>query len=328
MSQPFDREWDVAVAAVRQAAALCRDVQRELKGAVLEKDDKSPVTIADFGSQALICRALQDAFPSDPVIGEEDAAALREAGQSKLLARVAEHVSRHAPGATAERACAWIDRGGAQAFSSRFWTLDPIDGTKGFLRGEQYAVALALLVDGQVTVAAVACPNLPPQAGPETGDGVIFSAVRGRGAWTEPLSGGPRGAIRARASGDAAQARYCESVESRHSSQSDAARVAEALGIVLPPRRLDSMAKYALVARGEADLYMRLPTGAKYQEKIWDHAAGALVATEAGATVSDIEGKPLDFTHGRELLKNRGILTTNGPLHRRALEAIRNLPRA
>ena len=45
-------------------------------------------------------------------------------------------------------------------YRERFWTLDPIDGTKGFLRGEQYAVALALIVGGEVVVAALACPNL------------------------------------------------------------------------------------------------------------------------------------------------------------------------
>ena len=56
--------------------------------------------------------------------------------------------------------CSWIDHGGAVHYRERFWTLDPIDGTKGFLRGEQYAVALALIEGGEVVVAALACPNL------------------------------------------------------------------------------------------------------------------------------------------------------------------------
>jgi 3'(2'), 5'-bisphosphate nucleotidase len=52
---------------------------------------------------------------------------------------------------------------------------------------------------------------------------------------------------------------------------------------------------------------MRLPVKADYREKIWDHAAGALVAAESGARVCDVDGKPLDFSRGRELTENRGV---------------------
>lgn len=63
------------------------------------------------------------------------------------------------------------------------WTLDPIDGTKGFLRGEQYAVCLALLVDAKVQVGVMGCPNLPVDASNPGGPkGCLFIAVRGRGA--------------------------------------------------------------------------------------------------------------------------------------------------
>ena len=88
---------------------------------------------------------------------------------------------------------------------------------------------------------------------------------------------------------------------------------------------MDSQAKYAVVARGEADIYLRLPTRADYREKIWDHAAGALIVAEAGGTVTDIHGRPLEFHHGRELAANRGVIVTNGRLHDRVLEAIREL---
>ena len=79
---------------------------------------------------------------------------------------------------------------------------------------------------------------------------------------------------------------------------------------------MDSQAKYAVVARGEADIYLRLPTRADYREKIWDHAAGALIVAEAGGVVTDITGRPLEFNHGRELAANRGVIVTNGRLHR------------
>jgi 3'(2'), 5'-bisphosphate nucleotidase len=58
-----------------------------------------------------------------------------------------------------------------------------------------------------------------------------------------------------------------------------------------------------------------LPTGKGYVEKIWDHAAGLAVVREAGGRVTDVAGKPLDFTHGARLETNRGVIVTNGALH-------------
>jgi len=83
-------------------------------------------------------------------------------------------------------------------------------------------------------------------------------------------------------------------------------------------------AKYATVADGRAEIYLRLPTRKDYVEKIWDHAGGVLVVEEAGGTVTDVDGKPLDFTHGRGLHANRGVIVTNGRLHNAVLEAVRS----
>src|SRR5262249_23065189 len=91
------------------------------------------------------------------------------------------------------------------------------------------------------------------------------------------------------------------------------------------PLRMDSQAKYAVVARGEADIYLRLPTRTDYREKIWDHAAGALLIEAAGGAGTGIHRKPLHVPHGRELAANRGVIVTNGRLHDRILDAIREL---
>ena len=98
--------------------------------------------------------------------------------------------------------------------------------------------------------------------------------------------------------------------------------MAARIGITAPPFRMDSQAKYAVVARGEADIYLRLPTRADYREKIWDHAAGALIVTEAGGVVTDSAGRPLEFRQGRELAANRGVVVSNGRLHAQIIEAI------
>jgi 3'(2'), 5'-bisphosphate nucleotidase len=346
MNRLYERELAVAIRAVREAARLCRAVGAEISSDVLAKKDKSPVTVADFGSQALICQALLESYPDDAVIAEEDAAELLSIENNPILERVTRHVRAVRETSTGECAdvrneqvCEWIDRGGGNEYQDRFWTLDPIDGTKGFLRGEQYAVALTLIVGGEVTVAALACPNLRIRASRRNGEGgndaqkslgVIFASVKGEGAVSlpaelpdeiEPL--GPR--LEVSSVDDPAGVRFCESVESGHSAHGDAAKVAAQLGIKAPPVRMDSQAKYAVVARGEAEIYLRLPTRADYREKIWDHAAGALIVAEAGGVVTDIHGRPLEFRHGRELVANRGVIVSNGRLHAKVIRAIEEI---
>jgi 3'(2'), 5'-bisphosphate nucleotidase len=316
----FEVERERAIEAVREAAILCRAVQQGIEPGTLAKADASPVTVADYGSQALVCRALKEAFPADPIVAEEDSAALRAEANAAALAGVIREVGMLYPACGRDSVCGWIDYGGHREQCDRFWTLDPIDGTKGFLRGEQYAVALALIVDGEVVVAALACPNLDLHS---EGAGVIFSAVRGEGAIVQPLDGS-RAAREARVSKtvEPAQARFCESYEAAHSDHGEAAEIASRLGITAASVRMDSQAKYGVLAAGGADIYLRLPTRPGYVEKIWDHAAGVLVIEEAGGKVTDITGKPLAFRHGSGLEENRGVVATNGVLHDRVLEAI------
>lgn len=278
------------------------------------------MTVADFGSQALVCRVLEQAFPGDPVIGEESAAALMAEPGAGTRERVFHHVRLAVPGATDADILRWIDRGAHEHFADRYWTVDPIDGTKGFLRGDQYAVALALVVGGIPVVAALACPSLP---GPDGTTGVLMRALRNRGATCTPLfTDGEERSVEVSRVARGADARFCESFDSGHSSHDDSAEVASRLGIVLKPVRMDSQAKYAVVARGDADLYLRLPTRKGYVEKIWDHAAGSLVVEAAGGRVTDVEGRALDFTKGSTLASNRGVVVTNGALHDEVLAAL------
>src|SRR3954447_4523846 len=131
MDRSFEDERDVAIRAVREAAALCRSAQEEVAHEALAKADLSPVTVADFGSQALICRALAEAFPADPVIAEEDSADLRRPENGGLLDQVLRSVRAARPEVDDAALLRWIDHGAAGSSAERFWTLDPIDGTKG-----------------------------------------------------------------------------------------------------------------------------------------------------------------------------------------------------
>jgi 3'(2'), 5'-bisphosphate nucleotidase len=322
MSLDFERS--VAIEAVRAASRVCQAVQRRLvRPETLEKKDKSPVTVADFASQAVVCGRLAEAFAADPMVAEEDSAELREESQAAIRRIVVEQVSAVAGRAIDDTTVLnWIDHGRASGgVPRRFWTLDPIDGTKGFLRAEQYAVALALIEKGQVVLGVLGCPNLPLDGG----RGAILVAVRGEGARILPMDGvDDRGAvIHVSPITDAKLARFCESVESGHSDQDRSVKIAQLLGITAPGVRMDSQAKYAAVARGDAQIYLRLPTRADYQEKIWDHAAGMLVTEEAGGKVTDIHGHSLDFGRGPTLAANQGVVATNRHIHDAVINAIR-----
>jgi 3'(2'), 5'-bisphosphate nucleotidase len=322
-----DRSEDLraAIDAVRAASRVCRAVQDRMVGA-LEKRDKSPVTVADFASQAIVCRSLAGVLPKDPIVAEEASDALREAGNAALLDEVVGHVAAEIGArASAEEVLGWIDRGGHDGGGRRFWALDPIDGTKGFLRGEQYAVALGLIEDGQVVLGVLGCPNLPSGEG---GRGALFAATAGGPARSLPLASGAgsaEGAIAVDRVRKAADARFCESVESGHSDQEESARIASLLGIATEPYRIDSQCKYAAVARGDASIYLRLPTRVDYREKIWDHAAGKIIVESAGGRVTDIDGLPLDFGRGETLAGNRGVVATSGTIHDEVIDAIRRV---
>lgn len=321
----YRHERQIAVEAVTLASELCSAVRSEIVGVgSLAKDDKSPVTLADFGSQALTCRHLKAAFPEDAIVGEEDSTDLRKSESASMLAQVTQFMQRFHPDATAEAICQWIDAGNDKV-ADRFWTLDPIDGTKGFLRNDQYAIALALIENGQVQVGVLGCPALPLDVNdPDSTTGILFVAVRGEGAAMAPLGSNAFTPIRVMQVSNESPLRFVESVEADHGNSARQQIVAQAVGITHPPLRMDSQVKYGAVARGDAALYLRLPSPKhpNYREKIWDHAAGALIVEEAGGRVTDMHGQPLDFASDFKMNDNRGVIASQGTLHDAALAAL------
>ncbi|KAK9457053.1 hypothetical protein V1511DRAFT_496071 [Dipodascopsis uninucleata] len=333
----YAKERSIAELAVERACKLTTIVSDSHNTGEVSKDDHSPVTVADFGAQAVIIGALQTVFPEDPVVGEEDSTILRE--KVSLRDRVWQLVceastfdnfeSDIGKVESSNKMLEYIDRGKFEGGRvKRMWALDPVDGTKGFLRKGQFAVCLALIVDSNVVMGIIGCPNLPVDPSNESsGKGVIFSCVKGEGAFVRPIgssidSGVP---IHMNSISDTSKASFCESVEAGHSSHDQQARIAQKLGITKPSVRMDSQAKYASISRGDGDIYLRLPVSASYQEKIWDHASGNLLVAEAGGVVTDMYGKELDFSQGRTLKNNKGIVAASKEIHSKVLEAVQQV---
>lgn len=325
MNPGFEKEMDIAMRAVIAASTLCIKVRASLiENSTMVKGDRSPVTIADYGSQAIICRILRETFPHDPVVAEEDSQELTKPEHGEILRGVVRHVHDSFPEASSKQICSWIDWGRQQT-AQRFWTLDPIDGTKGFLRGDQYAIALALIEGGEVRLGILGCPNLHFATDlPGKGRGSLFVALRGQGTVQTDLEARNQIPLSVSPIAAPAEARLTESFESAHSDHASHQDIARRLNIRTPPLQMDSQAKYALLARGEASIYLRLPSPETpdYRERIWDHAAGSIVVEEAGGRVTDAFGRSLDFSEGRRLEKNQGIVATNGLLHDAVLRAI------
>lgn len=328
MSDPTDRILEVAEAAGRAAATLCRAVLAESPATpeAMSKVGKEPVTVADYGSQAVILRAVAAAFPEHGVIAEEGAEHLREQAGDRGLEQIVRLVGQVTGEAVdLDRVCAWIDHQGDPDHEFT-WTIDPIDGTKGFLRREQFAVAIGVLRNRRPWAGVLACPHLP--VGGLGGDGprgVLFVAARGRGTTAVPLDGGTPARVQVSPRREPAEVRMLGSVESAHGDPALVQAVIEDLGLGGGWVRLDSQAKYGVVARGEGEIYLRPRSRPDYRENIWDHAAGVVVLEEAGGRVTDLDGRDLDFTRGRKLVDNRGVLATNGHVHEAVLESLRRV---
>ncbi|AYN27835.1 3'(2'),5'-bisphosphate nucleotidase CysQ [Buttiauxella sp. 3AFRM03] len=211
------------------------------------KSDDSPVTAADIAAHTIILKGLQALTPEIPVLSEEDPQT-------------------------------WETRQHWQ----RYWLVDPLDGTKEFLkRNGEFTVNIALIENGKAVLGVVFAPVL----------NVMYSAAEGK-AWKE--ENGVRSQIHVR------DARPPLVVISRSHGDDELKEYLHQLG-EHQTTSIGSSLKFCLVAEGQAQLYPRFgPTN------IWDTAAGHAVAAAAGAHVHDWQGKSLDYTP-RESFLNPGF---------------------
>ncbi|XP_076955614.1 3'(2'),5'-bisphosphate nucleotidase 1-like [Bidens hawaiensis] len=337
----YDKQLTAAKKAASLAARLCQNVQKGLlQSDVHSKSDKSPVTVADYGSQVLVSFVLQKELPDHTfsLVAEEDSGDLRKEESQETLERITKLVndtiandgSYKVSPLSENDVLTIIDKGMSEGGSNgQHWVLDPIDGTKGFLRGDQYAIALGMLDEGKVVLGVLACPNLPLESitsgnqNAANKAGCLFSAQLACGTYMESLDGSQTVKVHVSNTENPEEASFFESYEAAHSSHSLSGSIAKKLGVKAAPVRIDSQAKYGALARGDGAIYLRFPNKG-YREKIWDHAAGYIVVAEAGGVATDAAGKPLDFSKGRYLDLDTGIIVTNRKLMPALLKAVQD----
>ena len=248
-------EKQIAINAVLKSIPLCQQVEADMvEEDTVEKEDGSPVTVADFATQALICQVLSEAFPEDPIVAEEDSQELQE--NPKLMQRVTGYVNSFIEGGLSSLAvCDLIDLGNGEV-GERFWTLDPIDGTKEFPCGGPYSIALALIVDGEVKLGVLGCPNLPQKwEDPQAPQGCLFVAERGKGAWMLSLEGRCLKRIHV----SQTERRFVDASASTYHDINAHREIAQQVGLITLPIEMYGQAKYGVLARGEASAYIYLP---------------------------------------------------------------------
>jgi 3'(2'), 5'-bisphosphate nucleotidase len=313
---------DPIIEAVRQALALCRDVQmtslRSVDKFSNDKQDTEPVTLADYGSQAIIGRTLQQHFPDDAVLSEEAGSQFLELTTEAQKAEIINYLTHILDvNVNQTEIVKWLDFG-SNVTTERTWIIDPIDGTKGFINLRHYAVGVGIVENGQATGAIMGTPVYDDDPN-DSNLGALFYIKDGK-AYRQRLDSDTAQEIHV--SERTTDARVVQSFEKKHASKSRMAKVREKAGLSdAHVEELDSMVKYAMVASGDADVYMRLPNLDNTRpHMVWDHAPGVALVIAAGGKVTDVDGSPLDFSQGRTL-PNRGMLVSNGKFHDRLVAA-------
>lgn len=287
----------VAIEAIKQAAQFCKHIRAtivESKDDAMQKTDGSPVTIADIGAQLIINHMIRSSFPDDLIIGEEDAEKLPKVDltilHNFLASRGIELI------ASPKRLLNIEDHGKDDV---PYWTVDPIDGTKAFLRDTgQYCVCCAWIdATGHPEISVIAAPSLDC-------DGVLMYAVKGKGAYKARLNDDSNDiswekvSIRRHPSSEPGAKILAISQSSLYTRPGIVEPITETLSMSM--FKVDSQVKYMMVAMGLADAHIRAPAEG-HREAIWDHAAGVLLVLEAGGIVTDQSGNQLLFPRDGQL---------------------------
>jgi 3'(2'), 5'-bisphosphate nucleotidase len=309
--------------ALHRASLLAQSVQasvREMDKFSSHKQASEPVTLADYGAQALICRALAEHYPQDAVISEESGVQFSKLASAEQQVQVAKLLSDILGEAvTPDDIARWLDFGkGVQA--QRTWIIDPIDGTKGFIAGRHYAICVGLLEGESLTDGYMACPAYEGLAG-----GALFYTHEGV-TWRKGLQGQEAERVFVSRQQDLRQMTLVQSYERAGSINQRMQNLLAQAGLdVTHLSQIDSMEKYALVADGSADVLLRLwDKEAPHPKMSWDHAAGVALVQCAGGKATDMDGSPLIFHQGNDM-PNRGFLISSGIPHQALMDAAQAL---
>lgn len=271
-----------------------------------QKEDESPVTLADYASQLFIVKKLKEKFPNDRIIAEESFNINIDINVQKNIKRCYRSLELDII-EDIERILNY--RG---PYSPRQWTVDPIDGTKGFQKNLSYAVGIGFMINSELITAAIGVPNYNEKGR------ALFIAEKNQGA---RVSYGEEDFIPIRVTNNKniKKAKMCHSLHYDEPWVIKFAHIAEINKFI----QKDSMAKFCMVADGTADLYIK-PMD-KNRSFSWDFLPGTLIVNEAGGIVSDLKGNNLKFSNEKCIITAPGLVASNGILHEEILKYLKDI---
>ncbi|MGB5912333.1 MAG: inositol monophosphatase family protein [Promethearchaeia archaeon] len=298
-------ELNLAVELVKTATDITEWLR--VKGfKSFQKDDESPVTLADYASQLFIVKKLREKFPNDQIIAEESYNSHIDINVQKIIKRCYRSLELDLV-EDIERLLNY--RG---SYSPRQWTIDPIDGTKGFQKNLSYAVGIGFMINSELIAAAIGVPNYNEKGR------AIFIAGKNQGTRVSygeedfiPISVTNKNNIK--------KAKMCHSLHYNEPWVMEFAQIAEISNII----QMDSMAKFCMVADGTADLYIK-PMD-ENRSFSWDFLPGVLIVNEAGGIVSDLKGNNLKFNNEKCIISAPGLVASNGVLHEEILKYLKGI---
>ncbi len=269
------------------------------------KQDKSPVTLADYASQIYIISKLKEIYPNDSIVAEESYSSQLNLRPEKIIQNCFNALNLNVKLNFRDI----LNYRGPK--SERQWSIDPIDGTKGYQEGLSYAIGIGLMSNYEKTLSIIGVPNYNEE-------GVaIFVANKNHGA--QASYGGKKFVtIKVSEQKNINQSFLCHSL---HYDEPWVMKLAKILGIE-KFIQIDSMAKFCMIADGSAELYLKpMKMDLSY---IWDFLPGDLLVNEAGGVVTDLNGKPAQYVQNKCVITAPGLISSNGNFHKEILEAIRN----
>lgn len=235
-----------------------------------KKDEFDPVTIADKEADAFIRDRLRTLFPEDIIFSEENNTVPSE-------------------------------------YAGRVWMVDPLNGTKSFIKGKDtFAVVIGLVENG---VPVLGCMSVPAQ-------NKLFSAEKGKGAFEKVGDKFER-----------IHTSFVEAIEQStlitRESSSEVRPIEEKLNKIPFKNRIEGIAgaKVCQIARGDAEAHVNT----NFRASKWDVAAPQVILEEAGGVLTDIDGSPIDYKKDAVNLDRSYVASANPALHEKIISERRAL---
>ena len=299
------KEKDLAIQIIKKASEIT-EWFRKSDSKSYTKKDQTPVTLADYASQIFINSSISEKFPEDLVVAEEDIINLKDSDDITLIEKCYNYL-----GIDREVIAEPISRSYSEE-PMRMWTVDPVDGTRGFQKNLWYSIGIGLIINKMTEFCVICVPNYD-----DLGN-AIYIAQKGKGAQVSHGNTDFK-PIHVSKTKKLHEATMCQSL---HYNEKWVENLAKNAGVskILP---MDSMVKFCKIADGTADFYVK-PLDPK-RSFSWDFVPGDLLVREAGGKVSNLTNESLRF-EGKSLVNTaEGLIASNGILHDNLIDQIKSV---